>query len=322
MSPTMEAGRRMGDLQGGTLAPRTEGCGERRTRCYVAPTMEQRSDAALRAMTDDGSFRVVVLRTTETVRAIAAAQGVHGDEARWLGELVTGTVLVRETMAPDLRVQGILQSSTGRGALVADSHPDGGTRGLVQRPKGSDLAFGDGAMLQMMRTLPRGGAQRGVVRVEGVGGVSASLMAYLLESEQVSSAIAVATITDGGEVRAAGGYLVQILPELQEAQLAAMTARLEQFPPMELLLAGDDAAPEALLAKLFEGMAYTRLAESAVGYQCRCDWARLRSTLSTLPKADVDELVAEGKDLEIECEYCHTAYCFPVAELLALHRVD
>ena len=76
----------------------------------------ERRDSVVRAITDDGSFRVVALRTTDTVRAIAAAQRVKGDEARWLGELVTGTVLVRETMAPDLRVQGVLQSSAGRAA--------------------------------------------------------------------------------------------------------------------------------------------------------------------------------------------------------------
>lgn len=276
----------------------------------------------MRAITDDGSFRVVALRTTDTVRAVVAAQRSKGDEARWLGELVTGAVLVRETMAPDLRVQCILQSAKGRDALVADSHPDGGVRGLVQRTPGGSLVLGDGSVLQVMRTLPRGNAQKGVVRVTGEGGVSASLMAYLLESEQVSSAIAVATVMDGDEVVAAGGYLVQLLPELAEAQLAVMTARLEDFPPVATLLKDADATPEKLLSELLYLMPHAVVGQDAVRYQCRCDWEKLRATLRTLPPKDLQDMIDEGKDLEIQCDYCRTEYRFPVSELKGLLAVD
>ncbi len=287
------------------------------------PAMEQeRRDAAVRAITDDGSFRVVALRTTDTVRAVVAAQKAKGEAARWLGEIVTGAILVRETMAPDLRVQCILQSAKGRDSLVADSHPDGGVRGLVQRTPGGSLVLGDGSVLQVMRSLPRGGAQKGVVRVTGEGGVSASLMAYLLESEQVQSAIAVATVMDGDEVVAAGGYLVQLLPELAEAQLAVMTARLEHFPPVGTMLQDPAMTPETLLAEVLYLMPYGVTGHSDVKYQCRCDWEKLRTTLRTLPAKDLEEMIAEGKDLEIQCDYCRTDYRFPVSELKTLHAMD
>ena len=282
----------------------------------------ERQDQVVRAITDDGSFRVLALRTTETVRAIVAAQRVKGDEARWLGELVTGTIRVRETMAPDLRVQGVLQSATGRDALIADSHPDGGARALVQRTRGGSLVLGDGALLQVTRTLPRGSAHKGVVRITGEGGVSASLMAYLQESEQVASAIALRTVMDGDSVVASGGYLVQLLPELGEGQLAVMTARLEHFPPVEELLRDDATTPQSLLAELLYLMPSGVVGSSAVRYQCRCAAQRLRSTLSTLPPSELESLIAEGKDLEIECDYCHVEYRFPVSELKALLAVD
>jgi molecular chaperone Hsp33 len=281
----------------------------------------ERQDSVVRAITDDGSFRVVALRTTDTVRSIVAAQRVKGDEARWLGELVTGTILVRETMAPDLRVQGVLQSAIGRDSLIADSHPDGGARALVQRTRGGSLVLGDGAVLQVTRTLPRGSAHKGVVRVTS-GGVSASLMAYLQESEQVASAIAVCTVMDGDAVVAAGGYLVQLLPELGEGQLAVMTARLEDFPPMETLLRDDATTPATLLAELLYLMPYAVVGTGAARYQCRCDSQRLRATLGTLPPQELESLIAEGKELEIECDYCHVEYRFPVAELKSLLAVD
>lgn len=275
-------------------------------------------------MTDDGSFRVMTVDTTETVRATVAAQRVSGEDARWLGELVTGTVLIRETMSPDLRVQGILQGVGGRGGLVADSHPDGGSRGLVQRASGlasGAVALGDGARLQMMRTLPRGGVQQGIVRVEGETGVSGALMRYLQESEQVESALAVATIVEDGEVKAAGGYLVQILPELDEIVLAIMTARLQSFPTMEALLREATHA-DAVMELLLKDLPFTALSRSPLRFQCRCDRVRMLQAMATISRGEIESMVREGKPLEIECDYCHAQYVLEVAELRGLLRTN
>lgn len=273
-------------------------------------------------MTNDGSLRVMTVDTTETVRAIVAAQRVTGEDARWLGELVTGTALIRETMSPDLRVQGILQGVGGRGGLVADSHPDGGSRGLVQRATGLGagvVALGDGARLQMMRTLPRGSVQQGIVRVEGATGVSGALMLYLQESEQVESAVAVSTIIEDGEVKSSGGYLVQLLPELDELVLTIMTVRLQSFPPMEDLLRGS-STPEDVMERLLADLPYTALSRSPLRYQCRCDRVRLLQAMSTISRDEIESMVREGRSLEIECDYCRTQYAIDVAELRGLLR--
>src|SRR5689334_18533913 len=88
-------------------------------------TMPGDQDTVLRAITDDGAFRVITAVTTHTVRGAAEAQGVVGQTARYFGDLLTGAVLYRETMAPDYRVQGIVKGAGGKGSLVADSHPSG-----------------------------------------------------------------------------------------------------------------------------------------------------------------------------------------------------
>ena len=94
--------------------------------------MTEPSDTVLRAITDDGAFRVITARTTQTVRGAVEAQGVVGATARHFGDLLTGSILFRETMAPNLRVQGIIKGSNGSGSVIADSHPSGQTRGLIQ----------------------------------------------------------------------------------------------------------------------------------------------------------------------------------------------
>jgi molecular chaperone Hsp33 len=143
-------------------------------------------------MPDDGAFRVITARTTDTVTGICEAQKAKGLTARTLGNLLTATALFRETMSPGLRVQGILKDASGKGSLVADSAPEGKTRGLVQSSKDGGIAP-HGALLQMMRTLHNGSVNQGVVKIPDGGGVSEAMMADMHESEQVDTMLSVAT---------------------------------------------------------------------------------------------------------------------------------
>src|SRR4051812_16179085 len=99
------------------------------------------SDNCIRVMTDDHAFRVIACDTTATCRAILQVQEVEGAMARALSELCTATILMRETMSPNLRVQGIAKGEGRRGSLVGDSFPDGSTRGLAQGKNGNKSEF-------------------------------------------------------------------------------------------------------------------------------------------------------------------------------------
>src|SRR5690606_5591290 len=118
-----------------------------------------------RAMTNDGTFRVVTIDGTQTAKAVCAAQQVRGSSARHLSELVLGAALIRETMSPGLRVQGILRSRDGSGYLLGDSHPSGNSRGLFSRKPEMEEFSLNGAILQMVRTMQDGRVQQGLVAV-------------------------------------------------------------------------------------------------------------------------------------------------------------
>ncbi len=276
-------------------------------------------DSVLRAMTDDGAFRVITASTTNTVRGAIQAQRTRGETARTFGDLITGSILFRETMAPELRVQGILRGSNGSGSLVADSHPSGQTRGLIQLKEGkSQIALEQGAVIQMMRTLPSGRINQGVVEVPLEGGVSRALMAYMQVSEQVVSMIAVATLLEGDEVLAAGGYMVQLLPEVGRGPLAIMTERLRDFESIDAQVGDAEFTPSWLLDQLLYGMPFTRLEENQVDYGCWCDELRVMSALATLNHADIEHLLSANEVLEISCEYCHREYRIQPARLQGL----
>lgn len=281
--------------------------------------MSEPSDTVLRAITDDGAFRVITARTTQTVRGAVAAQGVTGSTARHFGDLLTGSILFRETMAPNLRVQGIVKGSSGTGSLIADSHPSGQTRGLVQLKGGAtQIELEGGAVLQLMRSLPGGRINQGVVEVPRQGGISHSFMAYMQSSEQVFSMLAVGTIFDGDRVLSAGGYMVQLLPEVGRGPLMVMTERLKEFESIDAQLADSAFTPAWLLEELLYGMPFTRLGESPVRFECWCDELRVVSALASLGRDDLEHLLSTNEVLEIACEYCKRNFQIAPARLRGL----
>lgn len=282
--------------------------------------MSASPDHVLRAITNDGAFRVITARTTNTVSQAIRLQQCRGATARTFAELLTGAVLFRETMAPDLRVQGILKGAGGQGSLVADSHPSGSTRGLVQLPSGAeDVRLGGDAMLQMMRTMPNGRINQGVVQVPREGGISEALMAYMQSSEQVDTMLAVSALLDeSGMVRAAGGYMVQLLPEVGRGPLMLMTERLANFQNIEHQLESSEFSPEWLMGELLYGMEFTTLDDGGVSFGCWCSELRLISALATLSRSEIEEFVNDGQVLEISCDYCTKQYRIPPAKLQGL----
>lgn len=274
-------------------------------------------DNALRAMTEDGAFRVIAVRTTDTVRRMLAAQSLWGTEAVHLAELVTGAILVRETMAPAHRLQIVLRGTNGT-RWVGESYPDGGARGLVTRKDTKTATTITGGVLEVMRTLHSGELHRGVVRVPTGGSVSEALMAYLQESEQVVSMLSVACVLGDDHVVAAGGYLVQLLPEVGRGPLAIMTERLRDFERIGPVLAKTDAATSPLVDELLYGMPFTRLDERPLAWQCRCSAERVLASLATLPRSDLVDLNADAKPIELTCDFCRAEYAVSAAELKAL----
>ncbi len=279
------------------------------------------TDAVLRAMTNDGAFRIVAARTTDTVRGVISAQSLSGPIARDMADLVTAAVLYRETMAPSLRVQCIVRFSNSGGQLVADSHPDGWSRGLLQVPSSAsppDLRH-TRSTLEMMRTLPNSELHRGVVEVPESGNLSEAFMRYMQLSEQIVSMVSLGACVED-QPAAAGGYLVQLLPEAAEAEAAmqTMTRRLEGFVDIEERLKTTDASPRRLIEQIFEGMPFTWLQESPIRFGCQCSSLRVMTTLSLLDRSEIQELVDEGEPLSIGCDYCGTSYTVEIAQLQGL----
>ena len=285
--------------------------------------VEVQTDSVLRAVSNDGAFRVITARTTDTVRGAAEAQKATAATVRPFGDLITGTVLTRETMSPQLRVQGIVKGAGNRGALVADSHPGGATRGLVQMPRDQQALQIPGGHLQMMRTLHDGRVQQGVVEIPTpAGSISDGVMRYMQDSEQITCVMSVGTLVHGDKILEAGGYIVQLLPEVDENMLAIMTMRLSEFPSIETFLREGEFSPRTLMDELLYRMPFTLTEESAVRFECNCSHVRVMSSLATLRHEDIQGMINDGGMLQISCDFCGKDYEVAPEQLKGLLRAN
>ena len=280
------------------------------------------TDRVTRAMTSDGAFRVIAAITTDTAIEAAQAQGLAGDDALRLAELITGAVLLRETTAPGRRVQIVMRDRHGA-VLVADALPDGTNRGIVN-PGAADAdraaASLDGdTTMQVSYTMSNGSLHQGIVAVPAGSSLSTALMEYMQQSEQTVSVIAVTALGDGGRgVAAAGGYVVQLLPEAERPALRAMTEHLDELDSLARILAEPQVSSRELVSRVLRGFEHAELADSPLSFGCTCSEERVLAGMASLAPEDVSSLLEGDAMLEVRCDACGRRYAIDTDRLRAV----
>ena len=155
------------------------------------------------------------------------------------------------------------------------------------------------------------------------GTIQDEFQLYLLESEQVASAIMLhCELTAEGAIAWAGGVLVQLLPEAEPGDLEKILPRLEKLLN-ELKDAKADRSPESLIQRVLpEALPFTLVAEEEFVFGCNCDETRVLSALATLPQADVQEILEKEEVVELSCGYCGKDYRIMPERLRALQEMN
>ncbi len=269
-------------------------------------------DTLWRGLTRDGEARLLVVRATETVREASRRLQGSPDVAKLLGELTMATLLVRSTLNPEERMQVYLNHRGPVGQIVVDAWENGGVRCFVQRPKedGADFGFliGQGTM-QVSRThARREKAHQSTVALQGTT-MESFMMHYLLESEQILALLKIeVNLGEDGEIAAAVGYLLQLMPEGTRDDLRRVTENLDAIGPLSAGMTEADPDGRAWAERLMSGYRWDQCAREMVVYQCRCSEERILAMLGSLPRKDVEELASGDEPLEMTCDYCQTRY--------------
>ena len=277
------------------------------------------ADHVVRAITNDGSFRVIAAITTQTAQDIAAAQHLDGGQAVRLAELLACAVIVRETTQPARRVQLIWRDASGV-TLIADSLPDGTNRGIVNPGGGEPTVLGGDHLLQVNYTLPNGAMHQGIVGIAPGTDIATALMQYMQESESTLSIVAITALPGPDAVRVVGGYLVQLLPEATHETIGALTEHIANLEPLASVVDGGGATGQALIARVLDGFPYEELADSPLRFGCTCSEGRVLQSLLTLDDTEVAAMI-DGDALEVRCDACGTTYHIEPSSLRAMREL-
>ena len=121
-------------------------------------------------------------------------------------------------------------------------------------------------------------------------------------------------------VRSAGGFIVQLMPDADEAVIDKLEANLRGISSVTELL-NEGKTPEDILALLLDGLDMTILEKVPTGFYCDCSPAKIERALIATGAAELQAMIDEGKEIEMVCSFCQKKYIVSVDELRKLYSM-
>ena len=286
-------------------------------------------DKLVRAITKDGSVKAVAAVTkdlTEQVRNIHKTLPVA---TAALGRTLAaasmmGNALKDENASLTLQIKG----GGPLGTVLAVSDHLGNVRGYVQNPQ-VDVPLREDGKLDVGRAVGADGTLT-VIKDIGLkepyigsvgllgGEIAEDLAAYFVESEQIPTACALGVLIDRDQsVKAAGGYIIQLLPGAGEDVIAKVEGGVMAAGAVTALL-DRDPDPEALLRTVLSDFEVEILETAPIEYKCYCSRDRVERALISMGVAELEDLLAEQGGCELGCQFCDKVYRFTDKELQAI----
>lgn len=283
----------------------------------------------VRCITSDGAVAATALDARDIV---AEAERIHKTSAvttAALGRLLTAASLM------GIQLKGASHSLTLRvdgggpaGLLLAVSDSAGNVRGSVTNPvvelplnaKGKlDVggAVGRNGILHVLKDLGLKEPYHGSVPLE-TGEIAEDVTSYYARSEQIPTVCALGVLVNPDlTVRAAGGYLIQLLPAADDAVIDRLEHDIADVPPVTAMLDAG-ASPFDILRRALGSFELELLDEAAPVYRCDCSRARVERALISLGREELLSMAAEPEPTEVCCQFCDRVYHFAPAELKRL----
>lgn len=283
------------------------------------------SDYIVRGIAANGTVRAFAARTTETVAEARERHFTYPVVTAALGRLLTAGAMMGSMMKGDkdlitLTVKG--DGPIGNMTVTADSH--GNVKGFPGNPSVDiplkyagkldvGAAVGNGT-LNIVMDLGLTDPYNGTVELQ-TGEIGDDLAYYFTVSEQTPSAVGLGVMVDtDSSVKHAGGFIIQIMPDVEEETIAALEKKISETSPVTTLME-EGMTPEMILEHILGDLDLEITEKEDVRFHCNCSKERVSEALTTISKADLQEMIDEGEDIEVKCFFCNTAYKFTVDEL-------
>ena len=287
------------------------------------------SDQLIRAISKDGHIKATAVSTralTERARQIHKALPVATAAlGRTLAAVsMMGNALKEDGASVTLQIKG----GGPLGTLLAVSDNQGNVRGTVDnpvvdlplRPDGKldvGAAVGHEGTLTVIKDLHMKEPYVGTIDLLG-GEIAEDVAGYFVESEQIPTACALGVLVDRDQsVKAAGGYLIQLMPGAGEDVITKVEGGIMAAGPVSALLDKNDD-PEQLLRDVMSDFDLKILETCPVSYKCYCSWERVERALISLGRNELEQMLAEQGGCQLTCQFCDAVYDFSAEDLKGL----
>ncbi|MCR5482063.1 MAG: Hsp33 family molecular chaperone HslO [Clostridia bacterium] len=288
------------------------------------------------------SFRVYLTDTTSMVEEARKIHSTTPLATAGLGRVLTGTGLMGLLLKnPTDKVTVQFKGDGPAIQILATANGEGKVKGYISNPN-VDLPLTEEGKLDVGGSLGIG--ELTVIKDLGLkepyvgkialvsGEIADDLTAYYYISEQQNSSIALGVkIETDCHVGAAGGLIIQMLPDAEEASVDALEAMIEEMPPLTTIitnvkeknpLLSGEGLLRAMLEEIFGNMPEAYRVEvldfREMGWECDCSEERLEKVVMAIGRKDLEEIIKEDGEAELMCQFCTKKYHFSKERLEGL----
>ena len=283
------------------------------------------NDYMIRATAADGQIRAFAATTRDMVENAKNAHNTSPVATAALGRLMTAAAMMGADLKGEkdlltLRIEG----SGPLGGLLVTANGHGDVKGYAFNPDvmlppnaQGKLDVGGSLDLGVLSVIKDIGLKEPYVGQTQLvtGEIAEDLTYYFATSEQVPSSVALGVLMNkDNTVRQAGGFIIQLLPGASDEIIDKLEAKLSGISSITALLNAGKTLEEILTDILGE-FGLEILSKMPVQFRCDCDRSRVEKAIISIGKKEIRDMIDEGKEIEVNCQFCNKHYKFSVDEL-------
>jgi len=284
-------------------------------------------DYLVRGTALGGKVRVFAVRCTELVDELRRRHNTLPTATAALGRTAAAGAMMGAMLKGKEKLTIQVKGDGPLGQIVVDANADGEVRGYVDHPdvhlasnaQGKlDVAgaVGRTGYLHVIKDLGLRDPYRGSIPLVS-GELGEDFTYYFATSEQTPSAVGLGVLVDtDGSVIQAGGFIIQLLPGLTDADITQLEQRLSAMPPVTSLL-DQGESPEGML-EFIAGGDVKFMDTLPIVFACKCSQERVGATLLSLGEQELQQLIDDDEKAEVVCHFCNEVYTFDRDHLQAL----
>ena len=290
----------------------------------------QTGDYMLRATAANGQIRAFAATSRDLVEKTRQAHNTSPVATAALGRLMTAGVMMGSMMKADSDLLTIRVEGDGPiGGLTVTADKNGNVKGYAFHPevmlppkaKGK-LDVGGALGVGVLSVIQDIGLKEPYVgqTILVTGEIAEDLTYYYATSEQTPSSVALGVMMNKeNTVRQAGGFIIQLLPGASDEIIDKLEAKLSVISSITALL-NAGKTPEEILTDILGEFGLEILSKMPVQFHCDCERSRVEKAIISIGRKEIQDMIDEGKEIEVNCQFCNKHYEFSVDELKKLYE--